>query len=114
MTVDINDCNAIIDINDGIRYVQVMQPHETPTRMSSITIRNLDPAVKERLRVRAAEHGHSMEAEARRILQAALTTPARKSTHSFYDRIHNRFAAIGGVALELPPREAGREPPRFD
>jgi hypothetical protein len=25
--------------------------------MSSITIRNLDPAVKERLRVRAAEHG---------------------------------------------------------
>ena len=41
--------------------------------MSSITIRNLDPAIKERLRVRAAEHGHSMEAEARRILQTALT-----------------------------------------
>ena len=29
--------------------------------MSSITIRNLDPVIKERLRVRAAEHGHSME-----------------------------------------------------
>jgi plasmid stability protein len=41
--------------------------------MSSITFRNLDPKIKERLRVRAAEHGHSMEAEARRILQTALT-----------------------------------------
>jgi hypothetical protein len=27
--------------------------------MSSITIRNLDPAVKERLRIRAAQHGRS-------------------------------------------------------
>jgi plasmid stability protein len=44
--------------------------------MSSITIRNLDPAIKERLRIRAAEHGHSMEAEVRRILQTALTNPA--------------------------------------
>ena len=40
--------------------------------MSSITIRKLDPALKERLRVRAAEHGHSMEAEARDILNGAL------------------------------------------
>ena len=46
-----------------------MQTGKAPIPMSSITIRNLDPAVKERLRVRAAEHGHSMEAEARRILQ---------------------------------------------
>ncbi len=82
--------------------------------MSSITIRNLNPAIKERLRVRAAEHGHSMEAEARRILQTALTGAARKPGRSLYDRIHDRFAAIGGVDLELPPRERGREPPRFD
>jgi plasmid stability protein len=82
--------------------------------MSSITIRNLDPAIKERLRIRAAEHGHSMEAEARRILQSALKSQTRKPTRSLYDRIHDRFAAIGGVDLELPPREPGREPPRFD
>jgi plasmid stability protein len=80
--------------------------------MSSITIRNLDPAIKERLRVRAAEHGHSMEAEARRILQAALKGPAK--ARSLYDRIHDRFVAIGGVDLELPPREPVREPPQFD
>ena len=47
--------------------------------MSSITIRNLDPAVKERLRVRAAQHGHSMEAEARNILQTKLK--AARSVH---------------------------------
>jgi hypothetical protein len=40
--------------------------------MSSITIRNIDPQLKERLRKRAAENGHSMEAEARHILQGAL------------------------------------------
>jgi len=37
--------------------------------MASITIRNLDDDVKHRLRVRAAEHGRSMEEEARDILR---------------------------------------------
>ena len=82
--------------------------------MSSITIRNLDPAIKERLRVRAAEHGHSMEAEARSILQDTLNAPHRKPARSFYGRIHDRFATLGGIELELPSREPGGEPPRFD
>lgn len=79
---------------------------------ASITIRNLDPALKERLRVRAAKHGHSMEAEARRILQTALAWHAPRQT--LYDRIHARFASLGGVDLELPSRISGREPPSFD
>jgi hypothetical protein len=33
---------------------------------------------------------------------------------NLYERIHDRFAAAGGVDLQLPPREPGREPPRFD
>jgi len=82
--------------------------------MSSITIRNLDPAIKERLRVRAAERGHSMEAEARRILQTALDVSGRPPGRNLYERIHARFAPLGGVDLELPPREPVREPPRFD
>ncbi len=82
--------------------------------MSSITIRNLDPGLKEKLRVRAAEHGHSMEAEVRRILQTALTGSPRRPERNLYDRIHARFARLGGVDLELPPREPAREPPRFD
>jgi plasmid stability protein len=106
--------HQIIDFNAIKAYNDFVQTGEATTPMSSITIRNLDPAVKERLRVRAAEHGHSMEAEARRILQSALHVPARKQARSLYDRIHDRFAAIGGVDLELPPREPGREPPRFD
>jgi antitoxin FitA len=83
--------------------------------MSSITIRNLDPAIKERLRVRAAERGHSMEAEARRILQTALTTSVRSPARNLYERIHSRFAALGGGDdVELPPRDPVRDPPRFD
>ena len=55
--------------------------------MSSITIRNLDPAVKERLRIRAAQHGRSMEAEARSILQSTLKEPERLPARNLYERI---------------------------
>ena len=40
--------------------------------MTSITVRNIEDDLKRRLRIRAAEHGHSMEEEARRILRTAL------------------------------------------
>jgi antitoxin FitA len=82
--------------------------------MSSITIRNLDPAVKERLRVRAAQHGRSMEAEVRNILQKAVSARDVLPARNLYERIHARFARLGGVDLELPPREEAREPSRFD
>jgi antitoxin FitA len=86
-----------------------------PIPMSSITIRNLDPAVKERLRVRAAEHGHSMEAEARRILQMALKGPVRPPAANLYERIRARFEPLGFADdLVIPPREPGRDPPQFD
>jgi plasmid stability protein len=82
--------------------------------MATLTIRNLDEAMKERLRVRAAEHGHSMEAEARRILQLVLGETQRPPERNLYDRIHARFAALGGVDLDVPSREPVREPPRFN
>ncbi len=78
--------------------------------MATLTIRNLDQAVKERLRVRAAEHGRSMEAEARRILEAALAEPLHPAQRNLYERIHARFAALGGVDLDLVPRAEVREP----
>ena len=82
---------------------------------SSITIRNLDPGIKERLRVRAAEHGHSMEAEVRTILQNTLRPMARQPNRNLYDRIRARFEPLGGADdLLLPPRAMDREPPRFD
>jgi plasmid stability protein len=55
-----------------------------------------------------------MEAEARRILQTVLTGPVRPPGRNLYERIHARFAPLGGVNLELPRRGLSREPPRFD
>lgn len=81
--------------------------------MATLTIRNLDAALKERLRVRAAHHGHSMEAEVREILQQTLKEPERPEV-DLYRRIRSRFAPLGGVDLDLPPREPAGEPPRFD
>jgi len=83
--------------------------------MSSITIRNLDPALKEKLRVRAAEHGHSMEAEVREILGAALARKAPPVNGAdLAARIRARFEPLGDVEIEIPPRWPDREPPRFD
>ena len=90
-----------------------MQLSRPPTP-ASITIRNLDPALKERLRVRAAQHGQSMEAEARRILQTALAAQDAPPLRHLYDRVRARFAPLGGIDLELPPRDPVREPPHFD
>ncbi len=40
--------------------------------MGTLTVRNVDSDVVKRLRIRAAEHGRSAEAEHREILRAAL------------------------------------------
>jgi antitoxin FitA len=82
--------------------------------MATITVRNLAPSIKERLRVRAAEHGHSMEAEVRRILQTAVEDSARPIEGNLYERIRARFEPLRGVKLDLPPRGPGRELPRFE
>ena len=86
------------------------------TSSASLTIRRLDQAVKERLRSRAAQHGRSMEAEARRILQDAVGGGEQSPPpeRSLYQMIRDRFEPLGGVDLELPPREAWREPPSFE
>ncbi len=47
--------------------------------MATLTVRNLDDAVAQALRVRAAEHGRSAEAEHREILRAALAGERRPS-----------------------------------
>jgi plasmid stability protein len=85
-------------------------------RPASLNIRQLDPALKEQLRIRAAHNGRSMEAEARAILKEVLTASASVHPASGADlvaSIRRRFAPLGGVDLDLPPREPGREPPRF-
>ncbi len=81
--------------------------------MASITVRNLEDGLKRRLRIRAAENGRSMEEEARNILRTALYhQPAAQE--NLASVIRARFAPLGGVELDIPPRSPMRKPPRFD
>ena len=101
--------------------------------MASIIVRKLDEGLKQRLRIRAAENGKSMEQEVRDILRAALDEEApngrdlardesvtrgltreAQSGRDFINTIRARFEPFGGVELELPPRDAMRPPPEFD
>jgi antitoxin FitA len=79
--------------------------------LASLTIRKLDPAVKERLRARAAQHGRSMEEEARHILAESCGPAARPE--SLPDLALGLFGPESGVDLDPSPRQPGREPPSF-
>lgn len=80
--------------------------------MASITIRNLDNDLKAQLRLRAARHGRSMEAEARVILAETLKAPA--ADHDLAVAIHRRFASLDAESLPIPPRQKVRNPPDFE
>lgn len=71
--------------------------------MATLTIRDLDDDVKARLRLRAAEHGRSMEAEARELLAAALLGPPMPRRLGSF--IHQQFAEFDGIDLTIPARE---------
>ena len=81
--------------------------------MSTLTIRNLEPAIKDKLRMSAATHGRSMEEEVRTILRSVLSQPAAPAT-GMGSRIHARFAAIGGVELDVPARTGVPRAANFD
>jgi plasmid stability protein len=75
--------------------------------MVSITIRNLNEALKSRLRIRAVQHGCSMEEEAHDILRTALAVE-HQAPQNLAEVIHRRFAALGGVDLPSVSRDAMR------
>jgi plasmid stability protein len=79
--------------------------------MASMTIRNLSDEIKQRLRIQAAEHGHSMEEEAREILRVALVK--NNPRVNLAQSIRARFEPLGGVELDIPPREPMRDPPEL-
>lgn len=68
--------------------------------MASLSVRKIDDEVYERLRVRAAEHGTSMEEEVRRIIRRAVAAPRRLGQFAL-----ECFGPEHGVDLELPLRE---------
>lgn len=81
--------------------------------MATITIRNLEPQLKTKLRIRAAQHDRSMEEEVRTILKSVLTEEPM-SNRNMATMIHRRFSALGGVELAQVVREPIRESERFD
>jgi plasmid stability protein len=72
--------------------------------MTAITIRKLPEDVKQRLRMRAAANGHSMEAEARGILVDALSSSTRTDL-SWIEQLIAVGDELGGVELEIPEDE---------
>lgn len=67
--------------------------------MPSLSVRKLDDDLYERLRIRAAQHGVSMEEEVRQILKRAVAAPERLGDLAL------EYFGANGVELELPPRE---------
>jgi plasmid stability protein len=80
--------------------------------MASLTIRGLDAETHTRLRVAAARHGRSMESEVRAILRERFAAP--ESERGLGTRIHARFAALGGMDIELPERSERPRAAEFD
>ncbi|NQB49212.1 FitA-like ribbon-helix-helix domain-containing protein [Pseudomonas aeruginosa] len=84
--------------------------------MAVLTIRNVPEDVHRALRVRAAQHGRSTEAEVREILTAAAKPESRV-------RVGDALAAIGRrvrltdedfAILEKVRDRTPAEPPRFE
>ena len=73
----------------------------TARAMATITIRGLDDDIRDRLRLRAATHGRSMEAEARSILAEAVSSPIERS---LVDIMLAMRKTLDGERMELPER----------
>jgi len=81
--------------------------------MATMTIRHLDDQLKQRLRIRAAAHGRSMEDEARDLLRVALARDDHDG-RSLIEAIRARIEPLDGVELNFPPREAIRSVPGLE
>lgn len=83
--------------------------------MAALTIRNVDDSTKTALRVRAAQHGVSMEEEARRILRDALLRVSPPGAPGgFGQRLVQRFESVASEDFTLPVRHATRMPPAWE
>jgi plasmid stability protein len=71
--------------------------------MATLHIRNLKDSAKESIRIRAAVHGRSMEAEARAILEQAADK--QEPEEHLYLRVRKLVEKYGPMDVEIPPRE---------
>ena len=76
--------------------------------MANLSVRKLEDETVQRLRVRAAQHGVSMEEEVRQILRQAVSAPDRLGDLA----IRLFRPAWTDEPMDLPPRESS-EPMEF-
>jgi plasmid stability protein len=79
--------------------------------MASVTVRNLPLETHRALRVRAASHGRSTEAEIRAILESAVHPEKRIRLGSLLAGIGRE---IGGVDLEIERDRTPANPVSFE
>jgi antitoxin FitA len=77
--------------------------------MASITIRKLPETTKRRLRIRAAYNGHSMEQEARELLEAELAR-AEAAFENLEVKRRRRLTLSGSEPKSSPRRGTVRDP----
>ena len=78
--------------------------------MGSVTIRNVDDAIKQSARLTAAKNGRSLEAELRALLrrtygQASDDRATRLRAMSGKEAVAHLIKLAGGVSLDIPSRE---------
>ncbi|MHB8763056.1 MAG: FitA-like ribbon-helix-helix domain-containing protein [Deferrisomatales bacterium] len=75
--------------------------------MATLHVRNLEPEVVDALKLRAARHGRSAEAEHRQLLEEALLRPERRT----FAEVLSRMPEVGRdedfLRVEDPPGDRG-------
>ena len=79
--------------------------------MTAITVRNVPDEVHRALRVRAATHGRSTEAEIRAILETAVKPEGRIKLGTLLADIGRE---LGGIDLKVERDKTPAEPLRFE
>ncbi len=78
-------------------------PASIASTVAALSIRDLDDEVRERLRLRAAGNGRSMESEVRAILTEAVGD--HDPAEDLFSALLARVGGLGGIELELPKRQ---------
>ena len=79
--------------------------------MSVVTVRKLPIEVHRALKLRAAQHGQSTEAEIREILEQAVRPAGRVLIGSELEALGQRF---GGIDLDITRDRSPAEPAIFE
>ena len=79
--------------------------------MTAVTVRNLPEETHRALKLRAAQHGRSTEAEIREILENAVRPKARLKIGSELAAFGKRF---GGLDLDISRDQTPAEPALFE